>query len=207
MNAATWLSLTIVKRRITMTHPNKDEPKAQGQLFLVSAFHVQSWKSEVAPLRNLQIILYLNVMNAATWPSPGQFKKITEIKHIKKIFSLKKSISSAIVGLAISCVNFKVYWFSIWFKFWRKKAFFWWIFVNPIAPTVWSDILCNSHVQTTFLHVTNVTITFKVKMYLHIWMAILFFFVKTYNYVQIMNKTAAQCCRRRPFPMQLHRLN
>ena len=75
MNAATWplaITRTILKRRTTLT--NKAEPKAQRQLLLVSAFHVQNWKSEDTPLiRTLQQILYLSVMNAATWPSPGQF--------------------------------------------------------------------------------------------------------------------------------------
>ena len=57
---------------------------------------------------------------------------------------------------------------------------------------MWSNILCNAHVQTAVLIVTNVTITSKVKMYLHIRMAILKIFGKTYYYVQIINKPAAQ---------------
>ena len=57
---------------------------------------------------------------------------------------------------------------------------------------MWSNILCNAHVQTAVLIVTNVTITSKVKMYLHIRMAILKIFGKTYYYVQIINKPAVQ---------------
>ena len=66
------MSRTILKRRTTVT--NKDEPKAQRQLLSVFTFHIQNWKSEDTPLiRTLQQILYLSVMNAATWPSPRQF--------------------------------------------------------------------------------------------------------------------------------------
>ena len=56
------------------TVTNKDEPKAQRQLLLVFTFHMQNWKSEDTPvIRTLQQILYLSVMNAATWPSPRKF--------------------------------------------------------------------------------------------------------------------------------------
>ena len=35
-----------------------------------------------------------------------------------------------------------------------------------LTPRVWSNILCNAHVETAVLTAPNVTITSKVKMYL-----------------------------------------
>ena len=84
------ISQTVLKHCTTMKHTNKDEPDAFGKKIL---FKIPL--SSSIPLTKKQII---------------------QIKHIKKIYSLKKSISSAIVELAISCVNFKAYWFSIWRK-------------------------------------------------------------------------------------------
>ena len=67
------MSRIIVKRHTTITHLNKDEPEAQRQLLLVSAFHVQRWKSEDTSHQDLAINLYLSVMNVATWQSIRQF--------------------------------------------------------------------------------------------------------------------------------------
>ena len=68
------ISQTVLKHCTTMKHPNKDEPEAFG-IFL--------WK---IPLSSSILMTK---------------KQIIYIKHIKNISSLKKSISSAIVGLAI----------------------------------------------------------------------------------------------------------
>ena len=68
------ISRTVLKHRTTMKHPNKDEPEAFGIFF---------WK---IPLSSSILMTK---------------KQIIYIKHIKNISSLKKSISSAIVGLAI----------------------------------------------------------------------------------------------------------
>ena len=82
----TAISRTVLKHSTRMKHPNKDEPEAFGKLVLENSLKLFNTHDK---------------------------KQIIYIKHIKKMSSLKKSISSAIVGLATKCVNSKIKEFFI----------------------------------------------------------------------------------------------